>query len=83
MEGMGFEGWIIRGLNDHVYTIYAAGPALQQKLGIVKMLKTIYCNEGLPGLYRGIVPNFLKVIPAVSIGYVAYEQFKTMLHVRK
>ncbi|WKY15022.1 hypothetical protein Q1695_000495 [Nippostrongylus brasiliensis] len=34
-------------------------------------------NEGFFGLYRGIAPNFMKVIPAVSISYVVYE------HVRK
>eukprot|EP00731_Ephydatia_muelleri_P024676 Em0016g947a len=58
------------------------GPPGQENLGIFKMLWSIYRNEGVPGLYRGIVPNFLKVIPAVGIGYVAYEQFKMMLHIR-
>ncbi|KAK5975492.1 hypothetical protein GCK32_021027 [Trichostrongylus colubriformis] len=37
----------------------------------------ILLNEGFFGLYRGIAPNFMKVIPAVSISYVVYE------HVRK
>lgn len=37
----------------------------------------ILSNEGFFGLYRGIAPNFMKVIPAVSISYVVYE------HVRK
>ncbi|XP_071488756.1 calcium-binding mitochondrial carrier protein SCaMC-2-like [Diadema antillarum] len=39
-------------------------------------------SEGLKGLYRGITPNFMKVIPAVSIGYVVYENTKTVLGVR-
>ncbi|GBP10304.1 Calcium-binding mitochondrial carrier protein SCaMC-2 [Eumeta japonica] len=30
-------------------------------------------REGVRGLYRGITPNFIKVIPAVSISYVVYE----------
>ncbi|XP_055378698.1 calcium-binding mitochondrial carrier protein SCaMC-3 isoform X2 [Condylostylus longicornis] len=30
-------------------------------------------NEGVMGLYRGITPNFIKVLPAVSISYVVYE----------
>lgn len=38
-------------------------------------------EEGLRGLYRGLLPNFLKVIPAVSIGYVMYEQLKLLLGV--
>lgn len=36
-------------------------------------------TEGPQGLYRGIVPNFLKVIPAVSISYVVYEKTKRAL----
>lgn len=37
--------------------------------------------EGPAGLYRGLGPNFLKVIPAVSISYVVYEHLKTLLGV--
>jgi hypothetical protein len=29
--------------------------------------------SGFAGLYRGITPNFIKVLPAVSISYVVYE----------
>ncbi|XP_011679772.2 calcium-binding mitochondrial carrier protein SCaMC-2 isoform X4 [Strongylocentrotus purpuratus] len=39
-------------------------------------------TEGVKGLYRGITPNFMKVIPAVSIGYVVYENTKTLLGVK-
>ena len=38
-----------------------------------QMFKEIWRNEGIIGLYRGIVPNMLKVIPAVSISYLIYE----------
>lgn len=51
-------------------------------MGMVDMLKTIFKDEGLRGLYRGLLPNFLKVIPAVSIGYVVYEQLKLVLNVK-
>ena len=36
-------------------------------------------TEGVTGLYRGLTPNFAKVIPAVSISYVVYEQARTAL----
>lgn len=36
-------------------------------------------NEGVVGLYRGITPNFMKVIPAVSISYVVYETVRKKL----
>jgi len=36
-------------------------------------------NEGLLGLYKGLGPNYLKVIPSVSISYVVYENTKRYL----
>ena len=47
------------------------------------MLKNIVKKEGFKGLYRGILPNFLKVLPAVSISYVIYENAKSRLGVYK
>lgn len=43
------------------------------------LIKKIVAKDGLLGLYRGILPNFMKVIPAVSISYVVYEYMKTGL----
>ena len=37
-------------------------------------------EEGLIGLYRGIGPNFLKTIPAISISYAVYETFSNKFH---
>nr|ACB45665.1 mitochondrial solute carrier family 25 member 25 isoform O [Osmerus mordax] len=45
------------------------------------LFKQIIRTEGPTGLYRGLAPNFLKVIPAVSISYVVYENLKTSLGV--
>lgn len=42
-------------------------------LPATQILKEIWQNEGIHGLYRGLVPNVLKVIPAVSISYLVYE----------
>uniref|UniRef100_K7FZ02 Solute carrier family 25 member 23 n=1 Tax=Pelodiscus sinensis TaxID=13735 RepID=K7FZ02_PELSI len=36
------------------------------------LFRHILSREGVLGLYRGIAPNFMKVIPAVSISYVVY-----------
>lgn len=49
------------------------------QLSMVNLTKRIVSNEGFFGLYRGIAPNFMKVIPAVSISYVVYEYSKTGL----
>jgi len=43
--------------------------------------KTILQQDGFTGLYRGILPNFLKVAPAVSISYVVYEHVRKLLGV--
>ncbi|XP_034093554.1 calcium-binding mitochondrial carrier protein SCaMC-3b isoform X2 [Gymnodraco acuticeps] len=51
------------------------------KLTMVGQFKHIISHEGVPGLYRGLTPNFLKVIPAVSISYVVYEHMKKVLGV--
>ncbi|XP_034177611.1 short Calcium-binding Mitochondrial Carrier isoform X2 [Osmia lignaria lignaria] len=48
---------------------------------MIGVFKEILRNEGLPGLYRGITPNFLKVAPAVSISYVVYEICRELLGV--
>lgn len=49
--------------------------------GMVDTLVSVYQKEGVRGLYRGFLPNFLKAIPAVSIGYVVYERLKLILKV--
>ena len=38
-------------------------------------------TEGVRGLYRGIIPNFCKVAPAVSISYYVYERTREKLGV--
>ncbi|XP_062410687.1 calcium-binding mitochondrial carrier protein SCaMC-2-B isoform X1 [Sardina pilchardus] len=45
------------------------------------LFRHIVRTEGPIGLYRGLAPNFMKVIPAVSISYVVYENIKITLGV--
>ncbi|KAL2100100.1 hypothetical protein ACEWY4_004494 [Coilia grayii] len=46
------------------------------------LFRHIVQTEGPIGLYRGLAPNFMKVIPAVSISYVVYENLKVTLGVQ-
>ncbi|EDW69262.2 mitochondrial adenyl nucleotide antiporter SLC25A24-B isoform X1 [Drosophila virilis] len=46
------------------------------------LFRKIVRQEGLTGLYRGITPNFLKVLPAVSISYVVYEYTSRALGIK-
>ena len=44
-----------------------------------KLMLRIWRNEGIRGMYRGLLPNIIKVVPAVSISYVVYENMKKKL----
>ncbi|XP_048774292.1 mitochondrial adenyl nucleotide antiporter SLC25A25-like isoform X2 [Ostrea edulis] len=56
--------------------LQAQGAKADSMLGL---FKKIIKQDGLTGLYRGIVPNFMKVIPAVGISYVVYEKSRQWL----
>lgn len=49
------------------------GTATIHQEGMTSTFRRIIQNEGFSGLYRGITPNFIKVLPAVSISYIVYE----------
>ncbi|XP_072888925.1 mitochondrial adenyl nucleotide antiporter SLC25A24-like [Hemitrygon akajei] len=49
------------------------------KASMVRHISTIMQEEGWRGFYRGFTPNCMKVVPAVSISFVVYEQMKNLL----
>ncbi|XP_063066450.1 calcium-binding mitochondrial carrier protein SCaMC-2-B isoform X2 [Engraulis encrasicolus] len=53
-----------------------------QQMSMSSLFRQIVQTEGPIGLYRGLAPNFMKVIPAVSISYVVYENLKVTLGVQ-
>lgn len=48
---------------------------------MISVFKKIFKEDGPRGLYRGLAPNFMKVVPAVSISYVVYEHLRMSLGV--
>ncbi|KAK0837803.1 hypothetical protein LTR87_012369 [Friedmanniomyces endolithicus] len=48
--------------------------------GIADVTRQTIAGEGVRGLFKGLTPNLLKVVPAVSITYVVYENCKKALH---
>jgi len=36
-------------------------------------------HDGPLGLFRGLAPNFLKAVPAISLSYAVYEQMRVWL----
>lgn len=52
------------------------GDAIHKYNGIFDVFTTIWRNEGFRGFYRGLLPNFLKAIPAMAINYAVYDKMK-------
>ncbi|KAM5442626.1 hypothetical protein MferCBS31731_002505 [Microsporum ferrugineum] len=46
--------------------------------GIVDVTVRTVRSEGVYGLFRGLTPNLLKVVPSVSISYIVYENSKRL-----
>ncbi|TIA92360.1 hypothetical protein E3P99_00654 [Wallemia hederae] len=53
----------------------------QSYTGFFDVLNKTYANEGVRGFYRGLIPTLAKVVPAVSISYLCYENAKRSLGV--
>jgi len=49
--------------------------------GVADVIKKTYAREGWKGFYKGLAPTLAKVVPAVSISYVVYENTKRQLGV--
>ncbi|KAI1815764.1 mitochondrial carrier [Poronia punctata] len=48
--------------------------------GIWDVAQKTVKNEGFRGLYKGLMPNLLKVAPALSITWMVYENAKRIMH---
>jgi hypothetical protein len=44
-------------------------------------VKTVQ-HEGFPALFKGLWPNYVKVVPSIAIAFVTYEQVKELLGVK-
>lgn len=60
----------------------AAGRARVYNSGLIGTFGHIVRTEGLRGLYRGIVPEYFKVIPSVGIVFMTYEALKMIMSSR-
>ncbi|GKV05909.1 hypothetical protein SLEP1_g17858 [Rubroshorea leprosula] len=57
----------------------AAGRARVYNCGILGTFRHIIQSEGFRGLYRGILPEYYKVVPGVGIVFMTYETLKMLL----
>lgn len=47
--------------------------------GVLDALTRMYREEGLMSFYRGMLPNYLKMVPAISVSFVVYETVQNWL----
>lgn len=57
----------------------AGGRARVYTTGLFGTFKHIIQTEGFWGLYRGIMPEYYKVVPGVGICFMTYETLKLLL----
>ncbi|KAJ4823820.1 Mitochondrial adenine nucleotide transporter adnt1 [Turnera subulata] len=49
--------------------------------GMIDTFRKTVRHEGFRALYKGLVPNSVKVVPSIAIAFVTYEQVKDILGV--
>ncbi|KAJ6350300.1 hypothetical protein OIU78_006464 [Salix suchowensis] len=57
----------------------SSGRARVYTTGLLGTFKHIIQTEGFQGLYRGIMPEYCKVVPGVGICFMTYETLKLLL----
>ncbi|KAJ1384278.1 Mitochondrial carrier protein [Sesbania bispinosa] len=57
----------------------AGGRARVYNTSLFGTFRRIIQNEGVRGLYRGILPEYYKVVPGVGIVFMTYETLKMLL----
>lgn len=57
----------------------AGGRARVYNTGLLGTFKLIFKTEGIIGLYRGILPEYYKVVPGVGIAFMTYETLKSYI----
>lgn len=48
-------------------------------LGLMQTFMSILRRDGVPGLYRGLVVNLVRVIPSTAVTFVTYEYLRSIL----
>lgn len=56
------------------------GHAIAYK-GMIDCFARTIKEEGVQALFKGLMPNYVKVIPSIAIAFVVYEQLKDLMGV--
>ena len=60
----------------------AAADAAHVYTGMVDCFVKTVRHEGFTALFKGLAPNYVKVVPSIAIAFVSFEQLKGLLGVR-
>ncbi|XP_010549230.1 PREDICTED: mitochondrial adenine nucleotide transporter ADNT1-like, partial [Tarenaya hassleriana] len=64
-----------------VITGDGGGKAPLEYSGMIDAFRKTVRHEGVGALYKGLVPNSVKVVPSIAIAFVTYEKVKDLLGV--
>jgi solute carrier family 25 phosphate transporter 23/24/25/41 len=59
--------------------LHAEGGAAVAYKGMGDCFARTVREEGAGALFKGLAPNYLKVVPSIAIAFVTYEQVKEVL----
>ncbi|CAH2069264.1 unnamed protein product [Thlaspi arvense] len=76
---MQMVGW--KGASSSVVAGDGIGKASVEYSGMIDAFRKTVRHEGYGALYKGLVPNFVKVVPSIAIAFVAFENVKDILGV--
>jgi len=46
---------------------------------MVDACRKMFAKEGIRGFFKGMIPNYLKVAPAMGVSFMSYEWSKKVL----
>ncbi|KAL1316774.1 hypothetical protein AAHE18_15G089800 [Arachis hypogaea] len=69
------------GWKDAASVVAGDGKSKAEYAGMVDAFRKTVQHEGFGALYKGLVPNSVKVVPSIAIAFVSYEMAKDMLGV--
>ncbi|KAK7366692.1 hypothetical protein VNO80_08689 [Phaseolus coccineus] len=69
------------GWKDAAPVVAGEGKSIMEYSGMVDAFRKTVHHEGFGALYKGLVPNSVKVVPSIAIAFVSYEMVKDILGV--
>uniref|UniRef100_A0A0A9YNN6 Mitochondrial substrate carrier family protein P n=1 Tax=Lygus hesperus TaxID=30085 RepID=A0A0A9YNN6_LYGHE len=47
---------------------------------VLRVIRDLWNQSGIFGFYRGLLPNYIKIIPAAGISFLTYESIKNVIN---